>query len=157
MVGEKAGREFDRTICLTEGFPRIVCLCGSCRFKDLYIQANEMFTDAGWIVLTVGRFMPQDQQDLQPQLKERLDLLHLRKIDLSDCVYVIDGMINDCPYVGRSTQAEIAHAEERGRPVVYMSKTMNPIGTCIAALRGESAEPAPREATQGKGDCHDGG
>lgn len=46
---------------------------------------------------------------------EALASLHLRKIDLADRVHVV----NPEGYVGPSTQAEIAYAEIRRKPVTY--------------------------------------
>ena len=52
----------------------------------------------------------------QEGVKEILDELHKRKIDLSDEVFVlnVDG------YIGESTRNEINYAIETGRPVKYL-------------------------------------
>lgn len=96
--------------------PRIICLCGSTRFVDTWISEYQRLSDEGNIVLTVARMPPRPNlQHDEPELKKRLDNLHLRKIDLADEVFVlnVDG------YVGSSTRNEIAYAISRGKPVNY--------------------------------------
>jgi hypothetical protein len=96
--------------------PKIVCLCGSCRFKDAFITALERETDAGNIVLTVGRFILQYEQDLDSDLKAKLDELHLRKIDLADEVLIL----NVGGYIGDSTRREFEYARAHGKVVRFL-------------------------------------
>ena len=49
-------------------------------------------------------------------LKEQIDELHKRKIDLCDEVFVL----NIGGYIGESTRSEIEYAESHGKPVVYL-------------------------------------
>jgi len=53
-----------------------------------------------------------------PELKARLDAIHLAKIDASDEVFVLDVG----GYIGESTCREIAHAEVTGKRVRYLSR-----------------------------------
>lgn len=99
--------------------PEIVCLCGSTRFMDAYHAANRKFSLAGKIVLTVEIVTYDETEDLQgrdPEVKRRLDELHLRKIDLADTVFVC----NVGGYIGESTLNEIAYARKIGKPVQYL-------------------------------------
>lgn len=93
--------------------PTIVCLCGSTRFSEAFQKANFDETLAGNIVLTIGCDMRSDgelfahmTEDERDAIKERLDELHLHKIDLADEVLVlnVDG------YVGDSTRREVRYA-----------------------------------------------
>jgi len=102
--------------------PKIVCLCGSTRFYRHFLEANYLFTIGGSIVLSVG-FYPHAQAEMHgedfgatPDLKARLDELHLRKIDLADEVYVL----NVGGYIGESTRNEINYAIANGKPVFYL-------------------------------------
>lgn len=99
--------------------PRRVCLCGSTRFKQQFIEANYRETMAGRIVLTVGWFSHTDAHVYSPTEAEKddLDKLHLAKIDLADEVLVI----NVGGYIGDSTRREIQHALSLGKPVRYLS------------------------------------
>src|SRR6185312_1251008 len=72
-------------------YPRVVCLCGSTRFSAAFRSAALSETLAGRIVLTIGDMMqPDDDMGLTDEDKERLDELHLRKIDLADEVYILN-------------------------------------------------------------------
>jgi nucleoside 2-deoxyribosyltransferase len=98
--------------------PKIVCLCGSTKFKAEYDKANQEFTLKGCIVLSVGFFghqMPIGSK-LDDETKAKLDELHKRKIDLADYVFVI----NPGNYIGESTMSEIHYAVRHGKPVHYL-------------------------------------
>jgi len=96
--------------------PKIVCLCGSTRFKDAYEKAMRDETLAGKIVLSVGLFGHIEGLDMASDTKKMLDELHLRKIDLADEVLVI----NVGGYVGESTKREIGYAKEHGKPIRWL-------------------------------------
>lgn len=101
--------------------PTIICLCGSTRFKDAYLEATRIFTHEGRIVLSVGSFPRADdgaspEEVLGEDLKGRMDELHKRKIDLADSVFVI----NPGGYIGASTRGEIEYAVAHGKPVDYL-------------------------------------
>ena len=96
--------------------PRIACLCGSTKFKDEFLKVQKALTLAGWIVLSVGFFGHADNEHLEDFQKQMLDELHLRKIDLSDMVFVI----NVDGYVGYSTSNEISYAKRQGTPIMYL-------------------------------------
>jgi hypothetical protein len=111
--------------------PKIVCLCGSTKFKEEFIEANFRETMAGKIVLSVGWFSHADGHVYQPTETEKaaLDELHLRKIDICDDVLVIDVPLRDdrggglkLPYIGSSTGREIAYAVANGKPIRYLSQ-----------------------------------
>lgn len=101
--------------------PTIVCLCGSTRFAETFIEVQKEKTIDGEIVLTIEVVTSQsrdvDPQHSDPNLKVRLDELHKRKIDLADYVYVID--VDH--YIGESTRSEINYARELGKPIIYMT------------------------------------
>jgi hypothetical protein len=99
----------------------IVCLCGSTRFLEAFRKANLEETLAGKIVLSIGCDTRSDlslfgETEQAKHIKQRLDWLHKRKIDISDEVYILDGG----GYVGRSTQSEIAHARRRWKRVRWL-------------------------------------
>ena len=102
----------------TEGQPRIVCLCGSTRFRGAFEAANFAETMAGRIILSVGCFMHADAVPITAEQKVALDQLHKRKIDLADEVLVLD--VDG--YIGSSTRSEIDYAITHGKPVRYLSQ-----------------------------------
>jgi hypothetical protein len=108
---------------LPPGFPTIICLCGSTRFKEAWYAETKRLTHAGYIVLGVGDLDCSEAArsvnvPLDPALKARLDELHLCKIDLADEVMIL----NVGGYVGQSTRREINHAHFRGKPVHWLEQ-----------------------------------
>lgn len=96
---------------------KVVTLCGSTRFKDAFMEAQKRLTLEGNIVISVGLFGHSGDNEVWTEgNKEMLDDMHLRKIDMSDEIFVI----NVGGYIGSSTQAEIAYADRTGKPVRYL-------------------------------------
>ena len=105
--------------------PKIVCLCGSTRFKDAFIKAQLEETLAGKIVLTIGCNMKSDTEIFGhlnkkefAYIKIKLDELHKRKIDLADEVLVLN--VNG--YIGENTRSEINYAKIHGKPIRYLKE-----------------------------------
>jgi hypothetical protein len=101
--------------------PKIVCLCGSTRFMDAFHEAGWYYTMKGEIVLSVGvckHAADHGGEALGQDVADRLDELHLRKIDLSDHVVVL----NVGGYIGASTRKEINYATKIGKPVTYLEQ-----------------------------------
>lgn len=102
--------------------PQIICLCGSTRFvNEMAVLAWELEKD-GNIVLGLHLLpanYPGVQEDHQAEaenVKEKMDALHLRKIDLADRIFVV----NIGGYIGESTRSEIEYAKAQGKSVVYL-------------------------------------
>ena len=96
---------------------KIVTLCGSTRFKEQFMEVQKRLTLEGCIVISVGLFGLSGDDDVwKPGVKEMLDDMHLRKIDLADEIFVI----NVGGYVGESTKREIAYAEQTGKAIKYL-------------------------------------
>jgi hypothetical protein len=112
-----------------EARPRIVCLCGSIKFKEAFEAAAASEADAGRIVLTVSRFGHHDGLDMDGETKQKLDELHKRKIDVADEILVLN--VND--YIGESTRGEITYAKERGKVVRYLESTFRGDGPLEAS------------------------
>lgn len=132
-LGERL--KIDQALAEDEQRPRIVCLCGSTRFFPKFMETNFHETMAGRIVLSVG-FYPHAAEaahgegvGITPEKKEELDVLHLKKIDLADEIFVI----NCDGYVGESTTREIVYAMRTGKPVRWLepelAKTEEQLGT----------------------------
>lgn len=103
-------------------FPKIVCLCGSTRFtKQMLIKQWELTKQGivvlSWCALPDSYFSGEDKTHIGDQegVKEIVDEVHKRKIDLADEVLVlhIDG------YIGESTRSEIDYAIKANKPVRY--------------------------------------
>jgi hypothetical protein len=96
--------------------PKIVCLCGSTKFRQAYEEANARETLAGKIVLSVGCFMHHDGIDITEAQKHQLDKLHMRKIDLADEVIIL----NVGGYIGESTANELQYARKSRKEVRFL-------------------------------------
>lgn len=102
--------------------PKIVCLCGSTRFYELFDQMNYKFTLEDKIVLNIGCNTKSDEGlKLTADDKIRLDELHKRKIDLADEVFII----NKDGYIGSSTRSEIEYALRLDKPITYLENNEN--------------------------------
>ena len=102
--------------------PKVICLCGSTRFVDTFNEWRKTLTLQGNIVLSIELVLPQSEKE-DPQhynfaVKQMLDELHLRKIDLADEIMVLN--VNG--YIGESTSREIAYAQKIGKPVKYLEE-----------------------------------
>jgi len=100
-------------------------LCGSTRFtKEMLIKQWE-FTKQGfivisWCALPDAYFQGGDIYHVgdQEEVKELIDEVHKRKIDLADEVFVL----NVGGYIGESTKSEIDYALETNKLVNYLEQ-----------------------------------
>ena len=96
---------------------KVITLCGSTRFKDEFIETQKRLSLQGNIVISVGLFGHSgDKEVWQDGVKEMLDDMHKRKIDMADSIYVI----NVGGYICSSTRSEIEYAIAHGKTVEYL-------------------------------------
>ena len=104
---------------------KVITLCGSTRFKDEFIRVQKDLTLEGNIIISVGLFgHAGDNEVWAPGIKEMLDDMHLRKIDMADEIFVIDVG----GYLGESTKREIAYARKVGKIVKFFSEEYGQTG-----------------------------
>ncbi len=103
--------------------PKIICLCGSSRFIFYFATLAWELEKQGAITLGLHLLPENYSAEAIPDhlaeyegVAERMDALHLRKIDLADEVFVI----NVDGYIGKSTANEIKYATELGKPIKYL-------------------------------------
>ena len=95
----------------------VITLCGSTRFKEQFLETQKRLTLAGNIVISVGLFGHSGDDEVWTEgIKEMLDDMHKRKIDMADEIYVI----NVGGYIGSSTRNEIEYAKRTGKAVRYL-------------------------------------
>ena len=102
---------------------KVITLCGSTKFKNEFLEHQKRLTLEGNIVISVGLFGHADgdyQTVITDDIKEMLDDIHKRKIDMSDAIFVID--VNN--YIGSSTRSEIEYAQSTGKEIMYLSDWM---------------------------------
>ena len=96
---------------------KVITLCGSTKFKDDFYREQKRLTIEGNIVISVGMFGHSgDKEVWTNDLKEMLDDMHKRKIDMADEIFVI----NKNGYIGDSTRSEIEYATKTNKKVNYM-------------------------------------
>lgn len=101
---------------------KIVCLCGSTRFtREMLIEQWELTKQGNvilsWCALPDNYFQGEDKTHIGDQegVKQIVDEVHFRKIDLADEILVL----NIGGYIGESTRNEINYATKVGKPVYY--------------------------------------
>ena len=96
---------------------KVITLCGSTWFKDAFLEAQKRLTLAGNIAISVGLFGHAGDDEVWTEgVKEMLDDMHKRKIDMADEIFVV----NVGGYIGESTRSEIDYATANGKPVRYL-------------------------------------
>lgn len=94
---------------------KVVTICGSMKFK------NEMIKIAQSLELKNNFCVIQcvyDLHSLNETQCEQLALLHEKKIDISDAIYVVN--ING--YIGESVKREIEYAKTHDKEIIYHEK-----------------------------------
>ena len=96
---------------------KVITLCGSTKFKEQFIEVQKRLSLQGNIVISVGLFGHSgDTEVLEEGVKEMLDDMHKRKIDMADGIFVI----NVGGYIGNSTRSEIEYAKEHQKTIEYL-------------------------------------
>lgn len=97
--------------------PSVVFLCGPSKYRGELSTAFRALTLGGHVVMMSGAFGPQDSGFINGETKKNLDELELKKIDMSDWVFVA----NTNGYVDADMQRQIDYAESLGKLVKYSS------------------------------------
>lgn len=116
--------------------PKIVTICGSSRFVDIMaVCAWIIERDEQAIVMSLhllpwwySNDLPDDHLAEHEGVADQMDELHLRKIDISDEIFVV----NYGDYVGESTTKEIEHAKENGKDIRWF--THDPVGEKVTEI-----------------------
>ncbi len=100
---------------------KVICLCGSTRFTDEMLVKQWELTKKGFIVVSWcavpdSYFSGPHVGDAEG-VKEIVDEVHKRKIDLADSVFVM----NVQNYIGESTASEIRYAQAHGKPIEWLN------------------------------------
>ena len=93
---------------------RIITLCGSVRFADAFLEAQRRLTLEGNLVLSISPFADVPDEPTKAMLGD----MHLRRIDLSDGIFVV----NPGGYIGERTRLEIEYARRTGKEVSFLEE-----------------------------------
>lgn len=98
---------------------RIVCYCGSLRFRKQFEEMEMKSLLKGEIALLPAcMYVDLDRKyGCSHEYKQKADEVHKYKIDLADEVFVID----PGGYIGHSTNEEIEYARLRGKRINFYS------------------------------------
>lgn len=100
---------------------KVITLCGSSMFEELAKKEQLRLTMEGNLVLG---FTHQEydwgHKLFRPGSAQMMDDMHLRKIDMSDAIYVI----NKVGYLEDSTKAEIEYARKHGKEVLFYDENV---------------------------------
>jgi hypothetical protein len=103
---------------------KIITICGSSRFIQIMAVIGWLLEKREHAIVCSLHFLPWWYETNVPDhlaehecVAEEMDNLHLRKIDISDEIFVVDF---DC-YVGDSTRNEIEYATKSGKTVRYLT------------------------------------
>ncbi len=116
-----------RKIELGKQFPKIICLCGSTRFKVLFEIEAALLANDGHIVLTPSVYhhvdpninpagLDESHETITAEQEKIQNALHLAKLQISDEVFII----NLGGYIGSSTQAQIDFAKHQKIPIKWL-------------------------------------
>lgn len=98
---------------------KVITLCGSTKFKELFIAEAKRLTLEENIVISVGLFGHSgDKEAFDLKIKQMLDDIHKEKIRMSDAIYVI----NPNGYIGESTMNEIKYATLLNKEITYLEQ-----------------------------------
>ena len=98
---------------------KVITLCGSTKFKDEFLREQKRLSLEGNIVISVGLFGHSGDGEVWNEgVKEMLDDMHKRKIDMADEIFVI----NKDGYIGTSTKSEIEYAKKTNKKINYMEE-----------------------------------
>ncbi len=104
---------------------KVITLCGSTKFKNEFMEAQKRLSLAGNIVISVGLFGHSGDDEVWTEgVKEMLDDMHKRKIDMADGIFVI----NVGGYIGSSTRSEIEYAKAHGKSITYLEPISEQLG-----------------------------
>jgi hypothetical protein len=97
----------------------VITLCGSTKFKEHFERYMKELSLLGWLVISVGCFAHSDLDDCHRIIEKKamLDRVHLKKIDLSDAVLVLD--VDG--YIGDSTHSEFVYASSQHKDLYMLS------------------------------------
>lgn len=125
--------------------PKVITLCGSSRFIDVMAVCGWLLErEEGAVVLGLhllpGWYFKTPVPDHLAEhegVAGQMDALHLKKIEMSDEVFVVN--VND--YIGQSTMREIEHAIGLKKTVRWF--THDPIGDLVREIGTASAKEQP--------------
>ncbi|MCL1785905.1 MAG: hypothetical protein FWG39_02015 [Alphaproteobacteria bacterium] len=95
---------------------KIITMCGSLRFESEIRYWSERLELEGNCVLSIIYPTADDKDAYTPEQHELLDIMHKKRIDISDAVFIV----NKNGYIGSSTKDEIEYAKSIGKEILFL-------------------------------------
>lgn len=123
--------------------PKVVVLCGSSRFVDIMAVVSWLIERDEQAIVMSLHLLPmwyENVENIPDHLAEhegvadQMDMLHLRKIDLADEIFVV----NHDYYIGDSTGKEIEYAMLHEKPIRWF--TNDPVGARVQVMIDDAHE-----------------
>jgi len=116
----------EKVVAVKELGYKSICLCGSSTFCDIIAVVKWIFEKHGilatglhylpeWYVIAKGLKETHHIAE-QENVDKDLDDIHLKKIDMSDAIFVV----NFNTYIGERTAYEIDYATKNNKPILYL-------------------------------------
>lgn len=94
---------------------RVITLCGSLKYQlEMMIVAENLSLKGNCVLTPV--YLTSDASNLTKSELKNLKDAHLKRIELSDAIYVV----NKDKYIGNSTKKEIDYAKSLNKEIIYM-------------------------------------
>ena len=84
---------------------KVITLCGSIKYKDIFLKVQENLTLKGNIVFMPNFFTNIKKEEIRLDAKKMLDEIYV---------------INLNGYIGESTKSEIEYANSKGKNISYL-------------------------------------
>ena len=108
---------FDRLDAIVERYHKINSLLADPKITSDIKKLRDLSKELSGLEKTVTKYEEYKQVTNQiHDLKEMLDDMHKRKIDMANEIFVI----NKNGYIGNSTRSEIEYAKATGKNVLYL-------------------------------------
>lgn len=92
---------------------KVITICGSLKFIEEMKFYAQKLTLEGNCVLNVNY---PTREDYSKEEKHCLEAAHLKKIELSDAIFVV----NKNGYIGEAVKKEIDYAEKLNKEIIFM-------------------------------------
>ena len=129
--------------------PKIITLCGSSRFVDIMAVCAWLLERDEQVIAMGLHLLPYwyaTKEEIPDHLAEHegvaheMDILHFRKIDISDTIFVV----NQDDYIGESTLKEIKYAQANRKNIRWYS--CDPVGDKVRKIIAEFLKTFEKEA-----------
>ena len=94
---------------------KIITMCGSLKFtKEIKFYAEKLALEGNCVLGII--YPTRDKQSYTPEEIKFFQMGHIKKIDLSDAIFVI----NKDGYIGDAVKSEIEYAKKTNKEIIYL-------------------------------------